>query len=108
VPIFLVSHTSSLWVAVGLISLGTAAHQACSSNIYTIVSDVFPRRVVGSVVGIAGMAGAISGALISEFVGFLLTATGSYAVVFLMFSVAYLLAWAVLKIGIPVIRPIEM
>ena len=108
VPIFLVSHTSSLWVAVGLISLGTAAHQACSSNIYTIVSDVFPRRVVGSVVGIAGMAGAISGALISEFVGFLLTTTGSYAIVFAMFSVAYLLAWVVLKVGIPVIRPIEL
>lgn len=108
VPIFLVSHTSSLWVAVGLISLGTAAHQACSSNIYTIVSDVFPRRVVGSVVGIAGMAGAISGALISEFVGLILTMTGSYAIVFAMFSVAYLLAWLVLKIGIPVIRPIEL
>jgi MFS transporter, ACS family, hexuronate transporter len=107
-PIFFASRTSSLWTAVVLISLGTAAHQACSSNIYTIMSDVFPRRIVGSVVGLSGMAGAISGALISEFVGFILTRTGSYTIVFTMFSFAYLLAWLILQVGIPVIRPIEL
>jgi MFS transporter, ACS family, hexuronate transporter len=107
-PIFFASRTSSLWMAVALISLGTAAHQACSSNIYTIMSDVFPRRIVGSVVGLAGMAGAISGAVISEVVGFVLTTTGSYTIVFGMFSVAYVLAWIILKIGIPEIRPIEL
>ena len=72
IPIFWASHTTNLWTAIGLISLGTAAHQACSSNIYTIMSDVFPRRIVGSVVGLAGFFGAISGALIAEFVGFVL------------------------------------
>jgi ACS family hexuronate transporter-like MFS transporter len=107
-PIFFASRTTSLWTAVALISLGTAAHQACSSNIYTIMSDVFPRRIVGSVVGLSGMAGAISGALISEFVGFILTSTGSYTIVFGMFSFAYVLAWIILKIGIPVIRQIEL
>jgi ACS family hexuronate transporter-like MFS transporter len=107
-PIFFASRTTSLWTAVALISLGTAAHQACSSNIYTIMSDVFPRRIVGSVVGLSGMAGAISGALISEFVGFILTSTGSYTIVFGMFSFAYVLAWLILKVGIPVIRPMEL
>jgi ACS family hexuronate transporter-like MFS transporter len=108
VPIFYASRTSSLWVAVGLISLGTAAHQACSSNIYTIMSDVFPRRIVGSVVGLAGFFGAISGAVVAEFVGFILTTTGSYTLIFAMFSFAYVVAWIILKIGIPVIRPIEL
>jgi ACS family hexuronate transporter-like MFS transporter len=107
-PIFFASRTTSLWTAVALISLGTAAHQACSSNIYTIVSDVFPRRIVGSVVGLAGMAGAISGAVIAEFVGFILTATGSYTIIFGMFSFAYVLAWIILRVGIPVIRPIQL
>jgi MFS transporter, ACS family, hexuronate transporter len=54
------------------------------------------------------MAGAISGAVISEVVGFVLTTTGSYTIVFGMFSVAYVLAWIILKIGIPEIRPIEL
>jgi ACS family hexuronate transporter-like MFS transporter len=107
-PIFFASRTTSLWTAVALISLGTAAHQACSSNIYTIVSDVFPRRIVGSVVGLAGMAGAISGAVIAEFVGFILTTTGSYTIIFGMFSFAYVLAWIILRVGIPVIRPIQL
>jgi ACS family hexuronate transporter-like MFS transporter len=108
VPIFWASRTDSLWVAVALVSLGTAAHQACSANIYTIVSDVFPQRAVGSVVGLSGFAGAISGAIIAEVVGFLLTRTGSYVPVFTMFSVAYVLAWLILRVGIPRIRQIEV
>jgi ACS family hexuronate transporter-like MFS transporter len=107
-PIFLASRTASLWTAVALISLGTAAHQAVSSNIYTIVSDVFPRRSVGSVIGLAGMSGAIAAALVSELVGFILTATGSYTLIFGLFSVAYVVAWVILRIGIPVIRPIRI
>lgn len=108
VPIFLVARTDSLWAAVGLISLGTAAHQGCSANIYTVMADVFPRRAVGSVVGLAGLFGAISGALVDGFVGVMLETTGSYLPVFALFSGAYVLAWVILRIGIPTIRPIEL
>jgi ACS family hexuronate transporter-like MFS transporter len=108
VPIFLVAHTDSLWAAVALISLGTAAHQGCSANIFTIMADVFPSRAVGSVVGLAGLFGAISGALVDGFVGVMLETTGSYMPVFALFSGAYLLAWLILRIGIPKIRPIEL
>lgn len=100
-PIFYASRTDSLWVAVTLIAMGTAAHQACSANIFTTMSDVFPKRVVASVVGLAGMSGAIAGALVATFVGYILQTTGSYTLIFAMFSGAYLLAWAVLSIGIP-------
>ncbi len=107
-PIFFASQTESMWLAVALISLGTAAHQACSANIFTIMSDVFPQRAVGSIVGLAGMSGAIGGAVISTIVGLVLESTGSYIPIFAMFSVAYISAWLVLKIGIRKIEPIAL
>ncbi len=108
VPIFFASQVESMWVSVALISLGTAAHQGCSANIFTVMSDVFPRRAVGSVVGLAGMSGAIGGALIATVVGLILEATGSYIPIFAMFSFAYVAAWLVLKIGIPQIKQLEL
>src|SRR2546425_5686770 len=57
VPIVFASKVSHLWLAVGLVSLAAAAHQGWSANIFTLASDMFPRRAVGSVVGIGGMAG---------------------------------------------------
>ncbi len=107
-PIFWASETQNLWTAVALVSLGTAAHQACSANIYTIVSDVFPQRAVGSVVGLAAFSGAIAGAIIAELVGWMLQTTGSYVPIFAMFSVAYLVAWFILRTGIRTIRPIAL
>jgi ACS family hexuronate transporter-like MFS transporter len=107
-PIFWASRTPNLWTAVALISLATAAHQAFSTNIYTVASDIFPQRAVGSVIGVAGASGAIAAAIVSEMVGFLLQRTHSYVVVFAMFSFAYLAAWLILRIGMPVIRPIDL
>lgn len=107
-PIFWASETQNLWTAVALVSLGTAAHQACSANIYTIISDVFPQRAVGSVVGLAAFSGAIAGAIIAEVVGWMLQTTGSYVAIFGMFSVAYVVAWLILRAGIPTIRPIAV
>jgi len=57
VPIVFASQVSNLWMAVGLVGLAAAAHQGWSANLFTTVSDMFPRRAVGSVVGIGGMAG---------------------------------------------------
>lgn len=107
-PIAYASRTGDLWTAVALISLGTAAHQACSANIYTIVSDIFPKKAVGSVIGIIGMSGAIGGVIVAPVVGFILETTGSYILIFSVFSVMYLVAWVILKIGIPKIKPIEL
>lgn len=107
-PIAYASRTGDLWTAVALISLGTAAHQACSANIFTIVSDIFPKRAVGSVIGIIGMSGAIGGVLVAPTVGYILETTGSYVLIFSMFSVMYLIAWIILKIGIPKIQPIQL
>lgn len=93
VPIFFASITSNLWVSVILISMATFAHQGYAANIFSLVSDIFPKNAVGSVVGLSGFAGAIGGVLFSAGVGLILKFTGSYYVIFGIASVAYLLCW---------------
>jgi ACS family hexuronate transporter-like MFS transporter len=61
----------SYWIPVVLIGVGASAHQAWSANIFTTVSDMFPKRAIGSVVGIGGMAGGIGGVLITKIGGWL-------------------------------------
>ena len=108
VPVFFLSYLSNLWIAIVLISMATAAHQGWASNIFTIVSDVYPKNAVGSVTGLAGFAGAVGGIIFAPLVGFILDATGSYYIVFAYASLAYLLVWLILKIFIPRIVPIDL
>jgi ACS family hexuronate transporter-like MFS transporter len=105
-PIFFASQTADLWVAVGLISLATAAHQGWSANLFTLVSDMFPKNAVGSVVGIGGMFGAVGGMLIATAAGYLLEKTGSYVPLFLIASVSYLFALVLVQILAPKLKPI--
>ncbi len=107
-PIVLASQTSELWVAVALISLATAAHQGYAANIFTIVSDLYPRQAVGSMVGLSGTAGAIGGMLVATGVGWLLETTGSYMLIFALAGSAYLIAWLILKLMIPDFTPIDL
>ena len=104
VPIVLAARASNLWVAVGLISLATAAHQGWSANLFTLVSDTFPRRAVASVVGIGGFAGSASGMMIATATGYLLQWTGSYVPIFFVAASAYLIALAVIHILVPDLR----
>ena len=108
VPIVFVSQTSNLWVAVALLSLATAAHQGWSANLFTTVSDIFPRKAVGSVVGLGGMAGAIGGMLVATAAGFILEFTGSYVALFIVAGSAYLIALVVYRFLVPEIKEIEM
>ncbi len=64
----------SYWLPVVIIGLGTAAHQAWSANIFTTVSDMFPKKAVASVTGIGGMAGGIGGIVINKAAGWLFDA----------------------------------
>ena len=92
VPIFFAQSIGNLWVAVGVIGLATAAHQAFSANLYTLPSDIFPRGAVGSVVGIGGMIGAIGGMGMAAFTGYILDATHSYSTLFAICASAYFVA----------------
>ena len=105
VPIVFAVKARSLWVAVALIGLAAASHQGWSANLYTMVSDTFPRRAVASVVGIGGFGGAVAGMLIATFTGFLLQFTGSYVPLFVMAGSAYLLALLVIQVLVPKLEP---
>jgi ACS family hexuronate transporter-like MFS transporter len=105
VPIVFAYRVSGLWPAVLLIGLAAAGHQGFSSNLFTLPSDLFPSRAVGSVVGIGGMAGAVGGMLIAKIVGYMLQWTGSYKVPFLIAGSAYLVALAAIHLLSPRLEP---
>jgi MFS transporter, ACS family, aldohexuronate transporter len=108
VPVIFAPQVSSLWGAVALIGLATAAHQGWSANIFTTASDMFPRRAVGSVVGIGGMAGAVGGATLAVVTGYMLDSNGgNYQPVFYVAGFAYLAALGVIQILAPQLRPVE-
>jgi ACS family hexuronate transporter-like MFS transporter len=107
VPIIFASTATSLWTSVALIGLAAAAHQGWSANLFTLASDMFPRRAVGSVVGIGGMAGAIGGMLIAKVVGYILEWTGSYFPVFVIAGSAYLVALLLIHWIVPRLEQAE-
>ena len=98
----------STWGAVCLIALAASSHQAWSANIFTTVSDAFPKKAVSSITGIGGMAGAVGGAFISYIAGDILEhfknlghiETG-YVVMFAIAGSAYLLAWIIMTVFAP-------
>jgi len=108
VPIVFATRVQSMWAAVALISLATAAHQGWSANCFTLASDMFPRQAVGSVVGLGGMAGAVGGMLIAKVVGYVLQMTGSYTTVLMIAGGAYLVALAYVQLLTPKLEPAQI
>ncbi len=108
VPVIEASHARGLWTAVLLIGLAAAAHQGFSANMYTLASDMFPRHAVASVVGLAGMAGAIGGMLIAEAVGYILQTTGSYVLPFMIAGAAYIIAIGAIHLLSPRLEPAKL
>lgn len=108
VPMVGVADVASPLTAVLLIGLGTAAHQAFSSNIFTMISDLYPRRAVATVAGIGGAAGAVGGMLIAQATGWTLELTGSYAPIVIYAGLAYLIAFGVIHALVPRMEPARM
>lgn len=105
--------TISFWFPVVIIGIGASAHQAWSANIFTTVSDMFPKKAVGSVIGIGGMAGGLGGVLISKAAGYLFDYFGGlgkievgYTYIFIFCAIAYMLAWIIMKMLVPKFKPI--
>ncbi|MFA6116756.1 MAG: MFS transporter [Sphingomonas sp.] len=107
-PIFFAQYVTSLWAAVAILGIATAAHQAWSANLYTIPSDMFPRAAVGSVVGIGGTAGAIGGMMMAKFVGYILDATGSYTLIFAVAGSVYVIALACVHLLTPRLARVQV
>ena len=105
----------SFWIPVILIGIGASAHQAWSANIFTTVSDMFPKKAVGSIVGIGGMAGGIGGVLVTKVGGALFDhykALGhietGYTIMFTFCALAYLVAWFVMKMLVPKMKAVNL
>lgn len=105
VSIMLTPYASSAWIAVLLISIAVAVHQAWATNIFTMAADMFPKQAVSSVVGIGGMAGAAGGILFPILVGYLLDAykaagnlTAGYNLLFTICGCTYLFAWIIIHL----------
>lgn len=101
------------WLAVATIAIACAAHQAWSANIFTTVSDMFPKKTVASVTGIGGMAGAVGGILIARAAGLLLkhyTGLGKvevgYGILFVICGSAYIIAWTIMHLLVPKFKKI--
>ena len=107
-PVAFASLVSSLWAAVAIIGLATAAHQGFSANLYTLPSDVFPRGAVGTVIGIGGTAGAIGGMLMAKYASGVLQAVGSYTPIFVVAAGAYGLALLVVHLITPRYAPAKV
>jgi MFS transporter, ACS family, hexuronate transporter len=106
-PILFASRVAGLWQAVALIGLAAAAHQGFSANLFTLSTDLFPGRAVGSAVGIGGLAGAVGGMLIAQAAGHILALTGSYTALFACAAFAYLGALTLIHLLAPTLTPVE-
>ncbi|HXC03090.1 MAG TPA: MFS transporter [Opitutaceae bacterium] len=100
-PVAFAAITDSKWLAAVLITLAASGHQAWSANAFSLAGDMFPKRVVGSVIGLAGMVGAIGGMALFFLTGIVLTRTGSYLPIFVMASLAYAVALLIVHILVP-------
>jgi ACS family hexuronate transporter-like MFS transporter len=107
-PVAMAPHVEGAWVAVFLIGIAAAAHQGFSANIFTTTSDMFPRKAVGSVVGIGGFAGAMGGFFMNLGAGWLKQNTGSYEIMFAIAGVVYLLALLIMHLLVPKLEPAKL
>ncbi|MCU0246789.1 MAG: MFS transporter [Bryobacter sp.] len=106
-PAVFAARVTELWQAVLILSLAAAGHQGWASNMFALISDIFPARAVSSVTGICGFGGAIGGIFAASATGLLLEWTGSYHLVFLFAGTSYLLILAILHAMVPRVRPLE-
>jgi len=107
-PIIAVPFIHNLWGVVALVALAMAAHQGWSANLFTVVSDLFPKAAVASVVGIGGMIGAGGGAIFDIFVGYVIKLTNSYVPVFAICGCSYLIALALVHLISPKYEPAKV
>ncbi|RED45729.1 MFS transporter [Seonamhaeicola aphaedonensis] len=108
-PVAYVAITDSKWLAICLIGLGAAGHQAWSANIFTLASDVFPKKATASVVGIGGMVGAVAGILADYLLGSVLDQAGNtgYFWAFLVAGSCYLIILGLVHLLMPKMTPLD-
>ncbi len=106
----------NMWYAIIIIGIAASAHQAWSANLFTTVSDMFPKQYVASVVGIVGMDGGIGGMIVAKLAGALFDhykALGhiqtGYYIMFLVSGLVYFVAWFIMfRLLVPKMTPVKI
>ena len=110
VPVAMVPYTSNMWLAVGLIALAAGGHCGWSANVFSLMSDIFPKKAIGTVAGFGGFAGAVGGAIVAFSVGKILQNIGTdgYAIPFAIAGCGYLIALLFVHLLVPRIKTINI
>jgi ACS family hexuronate transporter-like MFS transporter len=95
------------WIALALISVATSAHPGWSANIFTLASDMFPKKDVGTVVGMGGAGGAIGGMILALTAGYVLQWFHTYVPLFLIAGIMHPLALGLVHLLIPKVEPVQ-
>lgn len=107
--------TISVWIPVIIIGIAAAAHQSWSANIFSTVSDMFPKHAVATITGIGGMAGGVGSFFINRGSGVLFDYAetsnlklmgfegieSGYFIIFCVCAFAYLIGWTIMKALVP-------
>lgn len=107
-PVIITPHTDSVWLATGCFALASAAHQGWSATMYPVVSDIFPRPAVASVIGLGGTLGSLMSLVFFWIVSTILQDKGSYGTIMTICGGVYVVSWLIFHIGVPRIKPIQL
>jgi MFS transporter, ACS family, hexuronate transporter len=108
VPVLFIPHIHNVWLATMLFALANAAHQGWSATMYTVVSDIFPKRAVASVVGFGGTCAGFASMFFSWLVGHILQGSGVYDKILLVCGSAYVAALLIFHLIVPKIEPVRI
>jgi ACS family hexuronate transporter-like MFS transporter len=106
-PVIFAPRVGSVWLATAFFALAAASHQGWSATMYTAVADIFPKRAVASVVGFGGTLASLMSMGFFYLVGHILQGDGSYKTIMLICGSAYVVAWLIFHVGVPVIKPVR-
>ncbi len=104
-PVIFAPRVESMWLATAFFALAAAAHQGWSATMYTVVSDIFPKGAVASVVGFGGTLASVMSMFFFYLVGHILQGEGTYKNILLICGSAYVVAWLIFQAGVPRIKP---
>lgn len=110
VPVIMVPHVSNVWTAVALIAVAAGGHCGWSANVFSLMSDIFPKKATASVAGFGGFAGGVGGTIIAYSVGKILQGIGvdGYAIPFAIAGFGYLFALFIIHLLVPKIQPVKL
>ena len=107
-PVIFATRVDSVWLATAFFALAAASHQGWSATMYTVVSDIFPKPAVASVVGFGGTLASLMSMGFFWLVSHILQGEGTYRNIMLICGSAYVVAWLIFHLGVPRIKPVRV